>query len=63
MGSFKKPIINIKPFQPKEDKPKVEKEVKEDRSDYNCKSCGGDGLIKAGTKDIICQTCSGTGKV
>lgn len=61
----------INPFKEAVDKieeeikePKKEEiEVKEDRSDYNCTECGGDGLVKKGLRDIICPVCSGTGKI
>lgn len=42
----------------------VKEENTEDRSAYNCSSCGGEGLVKdeRGT-DTRCLQCSGTGKV
>lgn len=35
----------------------------EDRSGYNCSDCKGEGLVMQGTKHVICEKCSGTGKV
>ena len=35
-------------------------EVVNDRSAFNCKPCGGSGLLKNGS---ICFTCKGRGKV
>ena len=38
-------------------------EPAEDRSAFNCPSCLGEGLVKQGTKDIVCSQCGGTGKI
>lgn len=41
----------------------VKPEVKEEPKRPACSNCKGEGLVKAGTKDVICEVCGGTGKV
>lgn len=54
LGDIKK---TIKIEEPKEEK-------KDERVEYNCNECGGDGLIsQAPHPDKLCPTCGGTGKI
>lgn len=48
-----------------QNKPKVdpvEEVVVEDRSEYNCPSCAGEGIEVVSNRQVLCHVCLGTGK-
>ena len=69
MGIFKKEPDATQPLTPDETQAvdEVVKEQKDadDRSEYNCGNCEGEGLIfdVPSNKHVLCTACNGTGKV